>query len=244
MRIGIIGFGNFGKFMAKQLVKKAEVFVTDIVDKSKEAEMLGVKFVSLDKICSQKIIILAVPMSVFIETLKKIKDKLTPGTLVLDVCSLKMFSCKAMEEILPNNVEIIGTHPLFGPESGREGIKGLNIALVNVRSKKLENVKKFCESLGLKVFITTPEEHDKQMAFSQALTHFLGNVAKNMKLKKVTLSTKTYDDLMNIMITIQNDSKELFENIQKMNPFAKKVRENFIKQSEKLNNYLNSLGKP
>jgi len=240
--IGIIGFGNFGKFIAKHLKNKAEIVVTDNVDKSKEADELGIKFSTLDEVLKRKIIILAVPMENFVETLHKIKNKLQEGSLVIDVCSLKMFSCKAMLEILPKNIEIIGTHPLFGPQSAREGIKGMKIVLCNVKAedKTFQKVKKFCEELGLKVITSTAEEHDKQMAVSQALTHFVGQALKNINIKRVEMSTKTFDDLMNIMEIIKNDTKKLFENMQTMNPFAEEIRKKFIKEAEKINAQLNS----
>ena len=233
MEIGIIGFGNFGKFMAKHLKEKARVFVTDTGDKNKEAKEIGVTFTSLDNILEKKIIILATPMENLEKVLHEIKNKIIPGTLVLDVCSLKTFSCKAMREILPENIEIIGTHPLFGPQSTPGSIAGMKIALCDITAKKttMTKIKEFCESLGLKVFITSPEEHDKQMAVSQALTHFIGQVAKQMNLKRVELSTKTFDDLMNIIEIIKNDTPALFKNMQTMNPFAKETRERFIAES-------------
>ncbi len=239
MQIGIIGFGHFGQFASKHLKEKAEVFVTDTINKSKEANELGVKFANLEEICSKEIVLLCVPVRSLIGVLNQIKNKLKPGTLIIDTCHLKTFSCNAMKEILPSNIEIIGTHPLFGPESGAKEITGLKIALVNVRSNKTNKVKKFCENLGLKVFITTPEEHDKQMAQSQALTHFIGNVAKKMNLTRVELSTKTYDDLMNIIDIIKNDTQELFEDMQKINPQAKQIRKQFIEESKKLDEELN-----
>ena len=41
-----------------------------------------------------------------------------------------------MEKILPAGVDIVGTHPLFGPQSGKDGIAGLNIAVCNVRGAR------------------------------------------------------------------------------------------------------------
>jgi len=238
MEIGIIGFGNFGRFMAKHLKNKAEVFVTDTINRAKEAEEIGVKFVSLNDLLQKKVIILAAPMENLKGILHSIKDKIKSGTLVLDVCSLKMFSCNAMKKILPENVDIIGTHPLFGPQSAPNSIEGMSIALCNVRSEGLESAKEFCESFGLKVIITTPEEHDKQMAVSQALTHFIGQIANRISIKRVELSTKTFDDLMNIIEIIKNDAPELFENMQTMNPFAEEIREKFIAESVKLDKEL------
>jgi len=242
-KISIIGFGNFGKFLAENLISAgASVFVHDFKDKIKEARELGAKFASLEEACRNKIIILAVPMENFIETLNKIKDNLLPGTLVLDVCSLKIFACDAMNGILPKNIEIIGTHPLFGPQSARNSIGGMKIALVNVRSRKetFEKVKSFCKNLGLKVIVTSADEHDRQMASSQALTHFIGQVCKRINLQRVELSTKTFEDLMNIIEIIKNDTPALFNNMQTMNPFAKTSRDIFVKEAIDMNVQLNS----
>lgn len=232
----IIGFGNFGKFMANHLSDKLELEVTDILDKSEEAKEIGVKFVPLEEACKNKIIILSVPMENFEETLCKIKDKLQAGTLILDVCSLKIFSCESMKKFLPENIEIIGTHPLFGPQSASNSITGMRIALINVRAKKetFEKINNFCINLGLKTIISSSEEHDKQMAISQALTHFIGQVCKKINLQRVELSTKTFDDLMNIVDIIGNDTPKLFNNMQTMNPFAKQTREDFSREAVKL----------
>jgi prephenate dehydrogenase len=243
LRISIIGFGNFGKFTAKHLIQKGiSIRVTDIYDKTKEAEEIGAEFVSLNEACKNKIIILAMPMENLKETLLKIKDKLQAGTLVLDVCSLKMFSCEAMNLILPKNIEIIGTHPLFGPQSAKNSIEGMKIALINVRARAeiFKKIRRFIERLGLKIIETTSEEHDKQMAISQALTHFIGMICKNMDIQKVELSTKTFDDLMKIVEIIKNDSPELFNNMQQMNPFAKQMRERFVDAARELEIKLNS----
>jgi len=241
-KISIIGFGNFGQFMAKSLKEFLEVNVTDKIEKTEESKNLGVKFVSLEESCKNKIIILAIPMEDLEEILNRIKNKLIPGTLVLDVCSLKMFSCSLMKKILPRNIQIIGTHPLFGPHSVKGSLNGMRIALVNVHAtnKIFNEVQRFCENIGLKIIITTPEEHDKQMAISQALTHFIGQVCKKINLQRIEMSTKTFNDLMNIVDIIKNDTPKLFNNMQTMNPFSKNIRNKFILASKKLNNQLNS----
>ncbi|MFA5019833.1 MAG: prephenate dehydrogenase/arogenate dehydrogenase family protein [Candidatus Pacearchaeota archaeon] len=230
--IGIIGFGNFGKLAAKHLSKldNIELFVTDINNESEQAGELGVKFVSLNEILTSRFIILAVPMENLEQILLKIKDKIEDETIVLDVCSLKVFSCKLMNQILPKDIEIIGTHPLFGPQSAPDSINGMRIALCNVRAtnKTFDMIKEFCEFIGLQTTITTPEEHDKQMALSQALTHFIGQALNKAGIKRVELSTKTFDKLMDIVEIIANDTPALFNNMQIMNPFAKEARQIFI----------------
>lgn len=241
MEIGIMGFGTFGKYMARHLATKADVFVTDQTDKTKEAQEIQVQFSTLDEVASKKYVIIAVPMEVFEESLNLIKDKLQPGTLVLDVCSLKVFSCQLMENLLPENIDIIGTHPLFGPQSAWESVKNMKLALCNVRSNQFEKVRKFCLDMEMDVVVTTPDEHDKQMALSQALTHFIGQVAKRMNMKRVELSTKTFDDLMDIMEMMKNDSRALFENMQAFNPHAKEQRDKFLNEWQELSKKVDEL---
>lgn len=238
MEIGIIGFGSFGKFMALHLAKRFKIFVYDIAKIPEESCSMQVTFSSLEEVLKKDVIILAVPMESLEKTLYKIKDKIKENSLVMDVCSLKMFSCSLMDKILPKNIEIIGTHPLFGEKSAKNNIRGMKIALCNVRSSRLEKVKTFCEQLGLKVIITSPEEHDKQMAFSQALTHFIGRTAQRSDIKRVALSTKTFDDLMDIIEVIKEDSSVLFENMQTMNPFASEIRSRFLEEARKLHEHL------
>ena len=48
-----------------------------------------------------------------------------------------------MSKILPEKVEIIGTHPLFGPQSGRAGIAGMRVAFCPVRTTRAEQIKRF-----------------------------------------------------------------------------------------------------
>lgn len=243
-RMSIIGFGNFGKLAARHLKDKAELVVTDVSDKTKEADNIGVKFVSLDEACKSSVVIIAVPMEKFENILNTIKDKLIPGSLVLDVCSLKMFSCNLLKDILGDKFELIGTHPLFGPQSAPGSIEGMRIALCNVNALPLtfEKVSRFCLNLGLNVIKTTPEGHDKQMAVSQALTHFIGQVCKKMNVNRVELSTKTFDDLMNIVEIIKNDTPALFNNMQKMNPFAIQARNRFVVEARKINKELDDEG--
>lgn len=238
MEIGIIGFGPFGQLLAKHLKNKAEVFVTDHSDKGKQAREAGVNFVSLSEAARKQIVILAVPTRNLKEVLLNIKNILQPGTLVLDVCSCKVLACKVMNEILPKGIEIIGTHPLFGPQSAKNGLDGLKMVLCNIRTSRLEKVITFCESFGLKVIVSTPEEHDRQMALAQALTHFIAKVIKVMDVNNIDLSTKAFDKLMEVVEMVKEDSEVLFQDIQTLNPFAEEVRQKFTTEFIELNKKL------
>ena len=237
--LGIIGFGQLGQFMAKHLKKFLPVSAFDVQDKRKEAEAIGVRLSSLEETASRDLVIISVPINKFEDTLEKINHLVKPGALVLDVCSVKILPSKMMKEKLRKDVEIIATHPLFGPQSGANGIKGLKIVLCPIRTKRLKSVKEFLEkALELKVIVTTPEEHDRSMATAACLSHFIGRSLINLGIEEQEISEPSFSNLINLKNMLKEDSLELFRDIQAMNPFAHETREKFIAEIIKLNKEL------
>jgi prephenate dehydrogenase len=230
MEISIIGFGQLGQFIAKHLKAHLDVFVSDTSSKEEEAKEIGVKFVSLDLAASKDIVIIAVPINQFKGVIDDIKDKIKPGALLLDVCSVKVRPSEIMKNLISSDVEIIATHPLFGPQSGSHGINGLKIVLCPIRTKRLGQVKHFLEKLGLKVLIATPEEHDNQMAKTGCLAHFVGRALINLDIKEFEITEPSFNKLMELKDMLKEDSIELFNDIQKNNPFAAKIRKNIINE--------------
>jgi len=162
-----------------------------------------------------------------------VQEHLRPDALVIDVCSLKMLPCQWMLELLPQTVGIVGTHPLFGPQSAPDAIAGQRIAVCPVRGDHAK-VARFLAQLGLEVIECSPEEHDRQMAVSQALTHFIGRAMLAGDFEPVQLSTLTYDRLCDIARIIGGNSNELFEDMQQLNPFAAAARRKFLEVASKL----------
>ncbi len=222
--LGIIGFGSFGQFMAEHLKNHFEIIVYDVT------EVTDARSGSLEEVAGCDVVIPSVPVQEFGGTLESIKKLLKPGALVMDVCSVKEHPAQQMLEILPEHVELVASHPLFGPKSGRNGIDGLTIAICNLRAsdETFDSVGTFLEELGLNVVRTTPEDHDKQMAYVQVLTHFIGRALNEMDLDNFELRTKTFDHLMELKDILSLDSEELFLAIQKENPFAEEVRQEFL----------------
>ncbi len=225
-KLSIIGFGRFGKLAAEFLKEDFEVFVTDKINKRKEARNLGVKFVTLKEAASQGIVILAVPISELADVLIKIKPFLKKGTFVLDTCSLKEYPLNLMKKILPQEVEILGTHPLFGPDSISE--KNKKIVLCPGRTKKLEKVKKYLQEKGFKVIITTPQHHDQQIAETLCFTHFIGKALLGMGINEKEIDTLGYNRLLKILETVEKDTDQLFNDMHKYNKYAGGVRKKFI----------------
>lgn len=237
--IGIIGFGQFGQFMAQHLAPFFDVAVCDNADLKHEAQKIGVKWCKFETVASKKIVIFAVPLKAFAEVLRRATPFLQIDALCLDVCSVKIKPIELMLAHLPETVEIIGTHPLFGPQSGHDGIEGLRIALCPVRTTQAEKVKRFlADELKLKVFEKSPAEHDREMAHVQALTHFVARALDEIHVEESELATVSYEELMRAARLVSEDSWELFQTIQQGNPFADTKRKAFIEKLIELENRL------
>lgn len=159
----------------------------------------------------------------------------------MDVCSVKIHPIRLMKKLLPKGTRIIGTHPLFGPQSGKHGIKDLEIVICPVRTDiaLMQWIRKMFAGMGLKIILTTPQNHDKIMAYSQALTHFFAKgVIKATESMKFEFSTPSARKLFDIVNDIKDDSPVLFNDIETLNPYAKKMRKDLINNLNQLNNNL------
>ncbi len=237
--LGFIGFGGFGRFIIPHLKPYFEITVFDSVDLSAQVQSIGVRWGSLEEVASKEVVALAVPVQFLEQLLIDIKGFVQPKALVFDLSSVKLKPVELMLKHLPDYVDIIGTHPLFGPQSGKEGIEGLNIVVCPIRTKKNHSlIRFFSKELKLNVMERTPIVHDKQMAYVQALTHFIGRAVNAMDIPDVEQKTPAYQYLLYIKRNLGQDSLDLFLTIEKENPYAKEVRDHFIEELKLLNKLL------
>lgn len=237
--LGLIGFGNFSQFAVPHLKPYVKITAFDKVDLSSDAARLGVKWGSLEEVAGKDLVVLAVPVQFLEGLLQEIKGLVKPGAAVLDVSSVKVKPIDLMLKYLPDTVQIIGTHPLFGPQSGKHGIAGLNLVVCPVRTTKAAGlIRFFSKKLKMNVLERTPVLHDKQMAYVQALTHFIGRAINEMDIPDVEQKTPAYQYLLDIKRNLGQDSMDLFLTIENENPFAREVREQFIEELNVLHSKL------
>lgn len=234
--LGLIGFGQFGQLAAGVLKAHFDVLVSDPAPGAAgRAAALGVAFGSLEAAASRDVVVVAVPVVAMREVLAAIAKHLKPGALVIDVGSVKMLPAQWMDECLPAHVDIVATHPLFGPQSvARDGLPGLRLVVCPVRGDRHERVAAFGRSLGLAVTLSTPEDHDREMAYVQALTHLIGRALVNLGIPDERLATQSYQHLLELCGLIGADTFELFKAIQTQNPFAPQVVGAFVEEARSL----------
>jgi prephenate dehydrogenase len=228
--LSIFGFGAFGQFMARHLSAHFDLSACDPKDHAALATGLGARWATLAEAAKSEVLILALPVQNFAPLLRELGPHLrarSPAPLVLDVASVKLKPIESMMRLLPPETSIIGTHPLFGPQSGKNGVAGLPIALCRARAseEQFACVRRFLgETLGLKVLEVSPEAHDRQMAYVQGLTHLLSRALGELSLPETPLATGAYQRLLEMRSNLANDSWELFLTIERENPFAADAR--------------------
>lgn len=233
--LGLIGFGQFGRLAAAVLKQHFDVLVADAApDAEAAARELGVAFGPLEAAAAREVVVFAVPVVAMQAVFTAAAPHMRSGALAVDVGSVKMLPAQWMTEILPAHVDLVASHPLFGPQSARAGLDGLRLVVCPIRGDRYQKVAAFGRSLGLTVTVTSAEEHDREMAYVQALTHLIGRSLVNLGIPDEQLKTASYQHLLELCSLIGADTFELFTAIQTQNPFAAEVVGAFVDQARSL----------
>ena len=219
--VGILGFGRFGKVLSNILQKGFRIKAYDL---NSMKNYPGVEFVDQDTVLKEKIIFVAVPISVFESVINDIAPKLKGENTIVDVCSVKNHPVKIMENTLRDNIGIISTHPMFGPDSFISNSR-LKIMMHNTRDTygQYKFWREFFLDQGIEVIEITPDEHDRLAAKTQGVTHFLGRMLKEFGIKKTTLDTQGFRDLLDLVDQTCNDTWELYSDLQLYNPYTSEM---------------------
>lgn len=117
-------------------------------------------------------VIINVPISHTVEVIRQIGPLFRPGQLMVDNTSIKTQPVAAMLDVAPEGVEVLGMHTVFGPsitELRRQNVIFTTTPKSGELAREFEGI---FYKYGATITHTTPEYHDRQMAFHQNLEHF------------------------------------------------------------------------
>jgi len=89
-------------------------------------------------------------------------------------------------------------------------------------------VRRAFERKGLELVEMTPREHDRRMASSLVLTHFIGRGLIEYGAAPTGIDTEGYKRLLRILQTVQNDTAQLFRDMNRYNAYAPAMRRRFL----------------
>lgn len=171
-----------------------------------------------------------VPIGALEGVLRRLRGSLRDGALVVDVCSVKEQPVRAMKRLLPRSVDILATHPNFGPDSAADSLRGHKIVVhpVRIGARRYARARRLLRAKGLQVVEMSPREHDRRIASSLVLTHFIGRALIACGAKPTGVDTEGYQRLLRILQTVQNDSWRLFEDMNRYNAYAPPMRRRLL----------------
>ena len=191
MNIAVVGLGLIGGSICKAL--KANTFHHIMgIDKDKETIRKALEAgaideeISVEKLGEANLTIVALYPMAIVEFVKENADKFKKGSIVMDICGIKNYIVKNCTPVLEEKgVIFIGTHPMAGTEhSGFDYSDGDLFRKASFIITPSENTPQIaidlvstlgaCMNFG-KVVIATPEQHDRNIAYTSQLAHVVSN---------------------------------------------------------------------
>ena len=120
------------------------------------------------------VVLISVPIDQVSDVVEAVAPVMKAGSLLCDITSVKREPVRVMNAFAPDGVEVIGSHPLFGPSL--PDARGQTVILTPVEGRDgtwLPRLMKLYTGAGARVEILSPEEHDRMTSVVQGLTHFV-----------------------------------------------------------------------
>jgi len=259
LSIGIVGFGRFGQFIATSFTKYGHVVATSRTNYTDIALEMGVKYVpTLESFVLDEhldVIVLATSIVSFKDTVldlvplleKKMDINGGAGSfpLIVDVASVKEHPREILLDLLPEECDILCTHPMFGPDSAKNGWRGQTFVYEKTRINKvildpdsegqettqLDNISEehiegmdrmerflsIWEEEGCNMIPMRCSDHDSYSANSQFITHLVGRILGIQGLKATPIDTTGFQSVLRLIETTNADSFDLFYGLYKYN---------------------------
>lgn len=231
-QIGIIGYGLFGKFLCDELFKGFDInvysprFVAD-TNKPNLKQASSLKEIAENS----DFIIPCVPISKFEDVIRDLKPYLRENSIIMDVCSVKVYPVEVMKKYLEANSQIISSHPLFGPKpfEKRKTLEGSKMVMNNISAAQniFDQVAQFFKSMSIEVIEMDEESHDRLMAQSQFFTQMIRHSAKTQGLRATTIDTPASALLFEAFENIGTSEKLLIDML-KYNNYCLDVLDNTL----------------
>jgi len=247
LKIGIVGFNRLGQFLARRFMQNHRVScVGSRQDYSREAKQIGVEYFSdfeLSKFLADlDVVVLAVPLTQFRETVDSLPAVDLKGKLVVETCVLKSHPKQVLLEAYGNHpeIDILSTHPMVSsvlteenPYTSSEW-DGRPLVYEKVRiadGRRCEKFLRIFQDARCQMVEMSAEQHDVSIADAEFVTHLTGRLLMDKQLLPPTpVISKEYAALCDVADMTSGDSFDLFFGMFKYNENARdhlsKLRDN------------------
>ena len=226
--LGIIGYGSFGRLL-HELVHRFAPDVKVVVHSSR-ADASQDFYVTLERACTADVVVPCVPIHAFEATVGNMLPHLGADSILVDVATVKMHTVNILQTLMPQG-RWIATHPMFGPESYKKRKKSVQDLRVVVAESTLQPEEKnaavsFLKRCGFDVVEMSSAEHDKHLAETLFLTHFVGQTVHRAGFDRTAIDTVSFGYLMDAIESVKHD-ETLFKDVYRYNPFCEEALRRF-----------------
>lgn len=249
MEIGIVGLGLIGGSLAKAISQNTDhtVYGFDISDTVVKKAVLvdAIEQPLTDELLPHcDIVIVALYPQATIDYVKAHADLFKKDSIVLDCGGVKGIVCDALRPLAEEKGFLfIGGHPMAGLE--HSGFTYAKKSLFNNASmiftptkgpiEKISELKELFTSIGFtNIEISTPEDHDRKIAFTSQLAHVVSNayIKSPTAMEHMGFSAGSYKDLTRVAKLNEHMWTELFlENAENLVCEIDTIVENLQKYS-------------
>lgn len=238
-RIAILGgTGEFGQHLGEKLEENNEIVISgsSVESADEVAEEHGWEYGENREIVKDAdVVIVAVPISVTVETIFEVGPAVPDDALFCDITSVKK---KPVEAMMRYSDEVLGMHPMYAPSNS---IQGQKVVLCPEKGQKWTEMEEFWEEHGAEIHITDPESHDEAMSLVQGLMHFSELVvAETIRKSDISgeemsnYSSPVYQLITDLTARMLNQKPGLYGSIQAENAENQNVREEFMESAEEI----------
>lgn len=235
-RVGIVGFGPMGQFVANEMLPGIEAVAFD--PRITEKRIGNVAMTNMSEVAQSDAVIVAVPARHFESAVEELtRREMQEDTLVVDISSVKLFPTWVMKRFWGNGDSLL-CHPVFGPDSfKKDGFEGKGLIFTEKSGDKAEELLRIWGRLGITIAEMTAAEHDKQMAEVHAKTFILGHLAHAAGSTPARFNPPSHKAVEMLESLDIAHSPELLESIVHFNPYVEE-------KMEKMHAELNRLRQP
>ena len=184
----IIGCGLIGSSILKASIQKKISKNFYVFEKSQKYKFIikkinkKIKFLTrLDKDLNQiDLVVLCTPMSEYPKFFSALNKNLNQNSIITDIGSTKKNLVDLRKKKLSKNLDWVMSHPISGSEVSGPQYSNSNlfknkwcIIIKDKNFAKQKKVEKFWKTLGSKIIIMKPDDHDKIFSVTSHLPHLI-----------------------------------------------------------------------
>jgi prephenate dehydrogenase len=246
VKVAILGgTGGMGQWFAKYFHGKGfEVVISGRFPEktARVARELGVDHAAsnVTAVRNADMVVVSMPIEVTAKSVLNIASHMQKDAILFDLASVKGDVIKALERATKMGLRALSVHPLYGP--GAPSMRGKQILLIPINENIQvveEMAQMFKEDRGVVHLLKSGEVHDKMMALTLGLPHFLnilfakvlagGDIEEVKKFGGTTFSLQLL-----LAESVLSQDPNLYYAIQSQNPAFKELLSTVLTNLEEI----------